>query len=179
MTVDPELSSRWLPRDIASLRGLTWPGGQRLAVSVVVNVEEGAELSVALGDERNESVYEIVEEVTGSRDLCMESHFDYGTRVGWGRIRDALAARSLPATLNACGRAVALSPWLANEAHGLGHDVSCHGWRWERHAGMDEAREREVISSAVTAIHDACGERPVGWNTRSATSVNTRRLLVE
>src|SRR5206468_661015 len=85
-----------------------WPDGKRLAVSIVVNVEEGAELSVSQGDERNESVYEVVEEVTGGPDLCMESHFEYGTRVGWDRIRDVLAARGIPATLNACARAVAL-----------------------------------------------------------------------
>jgi peptidoglycan/xylan/chitin deacetylase (PgdA/CDA1 family) len=31
----------------------------------------------------------------------------------------------------------------------------------------------------VRAIETACGERPIGWHTRSATSVNTRRLLIE
>ncbi|MFO1147447.1 MAG: polysaccharide deacetylase family protein [Alsobacter sp.] len=158
---------------------LRWPNGARLAVSVVVNIEEGAELSLSAGDERNEAVYEVVEEVAGSPDLCMESHFEYGTRVGWGRIRDALASRAVRATLNGCGRAVASSPWLAQEAVALGHEISCHGWRWERHAGMEEAREREVIARSVAAIRAACGVRPVGWHTRSATSVNTRRLLVE
>ncbi len=148
-------------------------------MSVVVNVEEGAELSLTHGDERNESVYEAVEEVVGNRDLCMESHFEYGTRVGWGRIRDVLSQRGIPATLNACGRAVAFSPWLAAEAVSLGHEVSCHGWRWERHAGMAEDRERDVISLGVAAVREACGVRPVGWHTRSATSVNTRRLLLE
>ena len=59
-------------------------------MSIVVNVEEGAELSLGMGDERNESVYEAVEEVTGTSDLCMESHFQYGTRAGWPRIRAAL-----------------------------------------------------------------------------------------
>ena len=34
-----------------------WPGGARLAVSVVVNVEEGAELSLSRGDERNAHIY--------------------------------------------------------------------------------------------------------------------------
>lgn len=162
-----------------AMMGRAWPNGARLAVSVVVNVEEGAELSLSHGDERNESVYEAVEEVTSGRDLCMESHFEYGTRVGWGRIRDVLRTRGIPATLNACGRAIAFSPWLAQEAVALGHELSCHGWRWERHAGMEEAREREVIALAVAAIRDACGERPIGWHTRSATSVNTRRLLAE
>jgi allantoinase len=170
---------RHFRRDDALPAGLRWPGGKRLAVSVVVNVEEGAELSLAQGDERNESVYEVVEEVVGSRDLCMESHFDYGTRVGWGRIRAALAGRGIPATLNACARAVVLSPWLAREALDDGHEMSCHGWRWERHAGMPEEAERAIIRRSVAGIRDACGVRPVGWHTRSATSVNTRRLLCE
>jgi allantoinase len=162
-----------------TLPAVRWPNDARLALSIVVNVEEGAELSLGAGDERNESVYEVVEEVTGTRDLCMESHFAYGTRVGWGRIRDVLAARGILATLNACGRAVALSPWLAREAVAGGHEVSCHGWRWERHAGMAQDHERAVIARAVAAIHEACGERPVGWHTRSATSLATRRLLGE
>ncbi|TGD95286.1 polysaccharide deacetylase family protein [Methylobacterium nonmethylotrophicum] len=158
---------------------VAWPGGARLAVSVVVNVEEGAELSLGMGDERNEAVYEVVEEVVGHRDLCMESHFEYGTRAGWPRIRALLAAYGVSATLNANGRAVALSPWLAQEAVADGHEVAAHGWRWERHAGMGEAEERAAIARAVAAIRDATGQAPVGWHTRSATSVNTRRLLLE
>ena len=33
-----------------------WPDGARLAVSFVLNVEEGAELSIGSGDPRNEAV---------------------------------------------------------------------------------------------------------------------------
>lgn len=158
---------------------IRWPDGARLAVSVVVNVEEGAELSIGMGDERNEAVYEVVEEVRGTRDLCMESHFEYGTRAGWPRIRALLRRYGVAATLNANGRAVALSPWLAREAVADGHEVAAHGWRWESHAHMDEATERAAIARAVAAISAATGTPPVGWHTRSATSVNTRRLLVE
>lgn len=158
---------------------IRWPGDARLAVSVVVNVEEGAELAIGMGDERNESVYEVVEEVAGARDLCMESHFEYGTRAGWPRVRALLRRHGVAATLNASGRAVALSPWLAREAVADGHEVAAHGWRWERHAGMGEDEERAVIARAVAAIRDAAGTAPVGWHTRSATSVNTRRLLAE
>ena len=158
---------------------IRWPNGARLAVSVVVNVEEGAELAIGMGDERNEAVYEVVEEVRGARDLCMESHFEYGTRAGWPRIRALLASYGVPATLNANGRAVALSPWLAQEAVADGHEVAAHGWRWETHAHMAESEERVAIARAVAAIRDATGTAPVGWHTRSATSVNTRRLLGE
>ena len=59
-------------RDFLGGRGqgpvVTWPGQARLAVSFVLNFEEGAELSIADGDERNEPVYEVREEVIGAPD---------------------------------------------------------------------------------------------------------------
>ncbi len=156
-----------------------WPGGARVALSVVVNVEEGAELSLADGDERNERIYEIVEEVEGAPDLCLASHFEYGTRAGYWRIAELLDRFGVKATFSASGRALEKSPWLARDAIARGHEVSCHGYRWERHAQMDEAAERGVIARTVIAIENAAGVRPVGWHTRSSPSPNTRRLLAE
>ncbi|GGH17852.1 chitin deacetylase [Alsobacter metallidurans] len=170
-------------RDFAGYRAggpsVRWPGDARLAVSVVVNIEEGAELSLGMGDERNEFIYEAVEKVEGARDLCMESHFEYGVRAGWPRIRALLKRYGVAATLNANGRALEISPWIAREAVADGHEVSSHGYRWERQVHMDEAAERRVILRAAKAIEAAAGAPPVGWHTRSATSVNTRRLLIE
>jgi allantoinase len=156
-----------------------WPGGARLALSLVVNFEEGAELSLSRGDERNEHVYEIAEKIEGVPDACMESHFAYGTRAGWPRIRALLKKYGARATINACGRAAEISPWLAAEAVADGHEISSHGWRWERQAEMSEGDERAMILKAVGALSKAAGAPPVGWHTRSATSPNTRRLLVE
>ncbi|MCY7307596.1 MAG: polysaccharide deacetylase family protein [Rhodoferax sp.] len=170
-------------RDFAGYRdtppAVRWPGNAQLALSIVVNVEEGAELSIGMGDESNEFIYEAVERVEGARDLCMESHFEYGTRAGWPRIRDLLRAYGVRATLNANGRALAISPWLAREAVADQHEISSHGWRWERQVHMDEATERRTIARAVLAIRDTSGHAPVGWHTRSATSTLTRSLLVE
>lgn len=156
-----------------------WPGRARVAVSVVVNVEEGAELSLASGDERNEGVYEVVDEITGVPDACMETHFEYGTRAGYWRIMDVLDRFGVAATLSACGRALEVSPWLAADGVRRGHEVAAHGYRWESHAHMTEGQERAVIARAVTAITDAAGTRPLGWHTRSTPSPDTRRLLVE
>ena len=142
-------------------------------------MEEGAELSIGSGDEANESVYEAIERVEGVRDLCMESHFEYGTRAGWPRISEVLREFGVTATLNASGRALATSPWLAEEAVADGHEVASHGWRWERHVHMDEQSERHAIRKAVEATTAAAGSPPVGWHTRSAPSLNTRRLLIE
>lgn len=156
-----------------------WPGGARLALSFVVNVEEGAELSLNSGDERNESVYETREEVIGKPDPCMETHYAYGARAGIWRILDCLDAHGAKATFSACGRAAAANPHLVAEPAARGHEVSAHGWRWETHAQMAEAQEREVIAATVGAIEAAAGARPVGWHTRSASSSNTRRLVAE
>ena len=156
-----------------------WPGGARVAVSFVVNVEEGAELSIGSGDERNESGPETGQLVQGAPDPCMETHFAYGSRVGFWRVLDAFEAHGMKATFNSCGRAVAMTPVLASEPAARGHEVSCHGWRWEMHANMDEATERAVIAKTVAVLAEAAGTRPVGWHTKSAPSVNTRRLLLE
>ncbi len=156
-----------------------WPDGKRLAVSLVVNFEEGAQLSVAAGDETNEQVYEAVEQVVGAPDACMDSHFLYGVNEGWPRIREAFRRFGTPATISACGRAVAVHPHVAREAVDDGHEICAHGWRWETHAGMSEETERSVIVRTVAAIEAVTGRAPIGWHTRSATSVLTRRLLVE
>jgi peptidoglycan/xylan/chitin deacetylase (PgdA/CDA1 family) len=171
------------PRDFRGYGGTPpdagWPGQARVAVSFVLNVEEGAELSLSAGDERNEARYEVVDEVVGAVDPCMESHFEYGTRAGYWRIMALLDGFGVKTTVSACARALEQSPWLARDALARGHEIACHGYRWERHAGMPEEVEREVIARSVETITRVTGVRPVGWHTRSASSVNTRRLLVE
>ncbi|KMW57670.1 Polysaccharide deacetylase [Candidatus Rhodobacter oscarellae] len=154
-----------------------WPNGTRLAVSFVVNVEEGAELSIASGDERNEGRYEADDEVKGAPDPCMVSHFGYGPRRGYHRVVEALAAHDARASFSTCGRAAEATPWLIRDAVARGHEVSCHGWRWETHAGMTAEQEREIIARTHAAISRIAGTAPVGWHARSATSPQTRDLL--
>jgi len=156
-----------------------WPNEARLALSVVVNVEEGAEFSLLSGDDRNELMPETGRLMQGAPDLCMESQFDYGARAGLWRLLDLLDAYGVKATFSSCGRAVANTPILASEPLARGHEISAHGWRWETHAGMEEAQERAVIAGTVAAIEKACGQRPLGWHTKSSASINTRRLLRE
>jgi len=156
-----------------------WPDGARLALSFVVNVEEGAELAIGSGDERNEAVPETRQLVTDAPDPCMETHFAYGSRVALWRILDLLDGFGVKATFSCCGRAVAVTPALAAAPAASGHEVSAHGWRWEMHAGMPEATERAVIARTAAALAEASGAAPVGWHTKSAPSVNTRRLLRE
>jgi peptidoglycan/xylan/chitin deacetylase (PgdA/CDA1 family) len=162
-------------RELPTLR---WPGGAALAVSFVLNFEEGAEFSVADGDARNEGVYEVIDPRAGW-DPCIDSHFEYGTRTAWWRIADTFERHGAPFTLSSCGRAVERSPWLARDAVARGHEVSAHGQRWQSHAGMGREEEAAVIDAAIGAIAAVTGQRPVGWHTRSACTPHTRALLVE
>jgi len=156
-----------------------WPGGARVAVSLVLNIEEGAELSLSSGDERNESEHELDQELVGHRDHLLESHFEYGPRAGWWRVARLLERHGATATVNACARALERTPWLGRDAVARGYEVMCHGWRWEdqHHLGIDE--ERALIARCVASIERTCGERPVGWYVRSHPSENTRHLLAE
>jgi len=156
-----------------------WPNNAKLAVSVVVNVEEGAELSIADGDTRNESIHEIREEVIGAADPCMESHFGYGPRAGYWRIVGLLDKYGVGATFSACGRAAQRTPWLLRDAVSRGHEASCHSWLWQSHAGLDEDSERSLIARTHQAVGEAAGVAPVGWHTRSASTLATRNLLVQ
>src|SRR5947209_6365375 len=60
-----------------------WPGEAAVAVQLVVNYEEGSELSWPMGDEANDGLGEIARGMPeGVRDLCVESTYEYGSRTG-------------------------------------------------------------------------------------------------
>lgn len=157
----------------------SWPGKKRLAISFVLNFEEGSEAAIGDGDTRNETVYEVVDSVQGARDYCVESHFEYGTRVGYWRIMELFDRYGMKMTVSSCGRAVERNPWLVKDAHSRGHEIAAHGYRWQSHARMTLEEEIVAIDKSVKAIENATGKAPVGWHTRSERSPNTRRLLVE
>ena len=158
---------------------VTWPQGGLLAVSFVLNIEEGAEFSVTAGDPFNEDTHEVRNRIEGAPDLCMESHFEYGARAGYWRILRLFDEFRVPLTLNVCARALRTTPWIAHEANLRGDELCCHGWRWQGHAGMPEEEERALIARCVDTFTGIAGRAPVGWHSKSSASVNTRRLLVE
>ena len=83
-----------------------WPGGARVAVSLVVNFEEGSEHTFARGDGWNETVYDMIDDIRDHENPTMESHFDYGTRAGYWRIMRVLEKYGAPCTINACAEAL-------------------------------------------------------------------------
>jgi len=158
-----------------------WPNGARLAVSIVVNYEEGSERSRAMGDPDQETMtewgnYPMPPEI---RNLAMESMYEYGARVGIWRLMDIFADTQMKPTFYACAVAFEQNPAVAKAAVAAGYEICSHGYRWEEVFRLTEEGEREHIRLAVASFQKTCGKRPVGWYCRYGPSVRTRRLVVE
>ena len=157
-----------------------WPNGARLALSLVVNVEEGAEASIADGDKYPEPVDELgIALKKPVRNFANESNYRYGINAGAARVMQLLEDRGLAATFTACALALERAPTLAARIAGGSHEVCSHGYRWAHQFHMSEDEERAYIRRAVESTTASMGTRPLGWLSRYLTTANTRRLLAE
>ncbi len=157
-----------------------WPGDAKLALSIVVNVEEGAEANIADGDRGPEPVDELgITLKKPVRNYGNESNYQYGIKAGAPRVMDLLDQYGVAATFTAAAVALERAPNLVARIVEGGHEVCAHGHRWVHQFHMSEAKEREFIQSAVSSIRQTVGERPFGWLSRYLLTENTRRLLVE
>ena len=157
-----------------------WPGGARLALSFVLNYEEGAEHSPLDGDEASEAImHEIVgaPSAPGRRTLHVESMYEFGSRVGIWRVHRLFTGQALPLTVFAVGQALERNPEAARAMAEAGWEVIGHGWRWIDYGEVPEELEREHIRATNETIERLCGQRPLGWFT-GRVSEATRRLAV-
>lgn len=155
-----------------------WKNGARVAVQIVINYEEGSEKTYAMGDARNDGLYELPFEVEGQRDLAVESMYEYGSRAGIWRLLRVFDKAAVPITWFAAAVALERNPAVAEKLVGRGDDVAGHGYRWSNHYEMTRDEEREAIKRAIESITHTTGSRPLGWYCREM-SVNTRELVVE
>lgn len=157
-----------------------WPGGANLALSIVVNVEEGSESTVADGDRGPEPVDELgIALKKPIRNFGNESNYRYGIKAGAPRILRLLETHGITATFTAAALALERAPELAAAIAQGGHETCAHGWRWMHQFHMSEDAERDFIAKAVSSIRRTTGERPYGWLSRYLFTANTRRLLAE
>src|SRR6202165_181682 len=156
-----------------------WPGEARIAVSMVLNYEEGGEACVLNGDADSESVLTdlgAVEALPGARNLNVESNFEYGSRVGFWEIMRLLKSMGAPATVYTVGMALERNPGVAAELAGRGIHVRRLGQRWIYYQFVPEDVERADMRRNIETITRLVGRRPVGWYT-GRPSPNTRRAV--
>ena len=159
---------------------MKWPGNAKIALSVVVNVEEGAEGNILDGDKGMEPVDELGVFVRGPfRNFGNESNYQFGIKAGFPRVAKLLDKYDIKATWTTCALALERAPQIGDYIRDRGHEACSHGWRWQAQHRMDEDQEREYIRKAVTSIEKTTGTRPYGWLSRYLHTENTRRLLAE
>jgi peptidoglycan/xylan/chitin deacetylase (PgdA/CDA1 family) len=157
-----------------------WPGDARLTVSLVVNVEEGAEENILDGDRGPEPVDEFqVSLGKPIRNYGNETNYQYGIKAAAPRVLKLLEQSKIKATFTAAAQALERAPHLAQQIVAGGHEVCAHGYRWTAQHRFDEMAEREFISKAAASIEKTCGKRPAGWLARYLITGNTRNLLIE
>ena len=165
-------------KDLPTIR---WPNDARVAVSLCLNYEEGAEHSLLDGDSKNEWVGEIsyTPSQESERDLSQESVYEYGSRAGIWRLLRLFEKYSVPVTAFACAQALERNPAVAEALILQGHEICSHGYKWREPSEMTEDEERHEIREAMRAIREVSGEDSVGWYSRYAPSIRTRKLLIE
>jgi allantoinase len=135
---------------------LTLPGGARLAVCVVVNVEDW--------NPREPMPRTVLPPPAGSSaipDIPNWAWHEYGNRVGFWRFIDVLDSFKIRAVLAINGSAVAAYEPIARAALDRHWEFIGHGFSQKNMQKVPD--EREDIVKTTNAIRAFTGRRPRGW----------------
>jgi chitin deacetylase len=158
-----------------------WPGGAKIAVSIVLNYEEGGENNILHGDGQSEAFLSDIAGAAqwpGQRHWNMESIYEYGARAGFWRLHRLFTGLDIPVTVYGVATALARSPEQVSAMQAAGWEIASHGLKWVEHRDMPEEEERRQIAEAIRLHTEVTGQRPTGWYT-GRCSVNTVRLTAE
>ena len=155
----------------------SWPGGRRLAISLVVNFEEGSEHSVAT-DGIVEGVGEFLPVDIKVRDIGNESSYEYGSRVGIWRLLNTFKKHEVRATFFATALALQANKQATDAIMKAGHEICDHGLTWTEHFRFTYEEEKEQIAKSVALIEELTGKKPVGFYAREP-SPNTLQIVKE
>jgi len=152
---------------------LKLPGGARVAVWTIVNVEEW---SIERAMPRT-----VLPPPYGQPllpDLPNWAWHEYGMRVGFWRFVEVLAARKLKATFALNGTVVELYREACQAALDAGWDFMGHGVGQRPMHRVDD--QRAAIADTIAAIKGFTGKPPRGWESPGLTETDeTLDLLAE
>ena len=158
-----------------------WPGGAKIAVSLVLNYEEGGENNILHGDAASEAFLSDIPGAApwpGQRHWNMESIYEYGARAGFWRLHRLFTSMDIPVTIYGVATALARSPEQVAAMKAADWEIASHGLKWVEHRDMPEEEERRQIAEAIRLHTEVVGSHPTGWYT-GRCSVNTVRLTAE
>ncbi len=158
-----------------------WPGGAKIAVSIVLNYEEGGENNLLHGDAQSEAFLSDIAGAApwpGQRHWNMESIYDYGARAGFWRLHRLFVEQDIPVTVYGVTSALARNPEQVAAMKAAGWEIASHGLKWVDHRDMDPTEEARQIAESFRLHEEVVGCPPVGWYT-GRCSMNTVRLTAE
>lgn len=158
-----------------------WPYEAKVAISFVINYEEGGERSIQDGDGESESLFVDfpgIKVFPGIRQFISESMFEYGSRVGIWRLLNLFDEYQIPTTLFAVGLALERNPHLCHYLKQSEHELAGHSYRWIDYCFVSPTIEKEHINKTIDLIHELTGKIVYGWYT-GRMSKHTRSLLAE
>ena len=139
-----------------------WPGGARVAISLVLNYEEGGENNILHGDDGSEAFLSDIAGAAawpGRRHWNMESLYDYGARAGFWRLHRLFTDMGIPVTIYGVTSALARNPEQVAAMQSAGWEIASHGLKWVEHRDMPEEEERRPHSAGRRAAAPT-GRRP-------------------
>lgn len=158
-----------------------WPNDARIALSFVLNYEEGGERCILHGDSESEAfLSEMPSAVAfpGQRHMSMESIYEYGSRAGVWRLLRLFQQKDIPLTIFAVATAMERHPDVAKAFVEAGHEICSHALKWISYQETDIETERKDLYKAIEILERVTGSRPLGWYT-GRDSPNTRQIVME
>ena len=158
-----------------------WPNGAKIAVSLVLNYEEGGENNILHGDAGSEAFLSDIAGAAawpGQRHWNMESIYDYGARAGFWRLHRLFTGMDIPVTIYGVATALARNPEQVAAMKSAGWEIASHGLKWVDHRDMPIEEERRQIAESIRLHTEVVGDPPRGWYT-GRCSLNTVDLTAE
>ncbi len=155
---------------------VVWPNGKGVAVWVCIDLEW---FPITPEDQPFRAPGHMQ---TAYPDYRHYTSREYGTRVGFYRLLDALAKANVVASVAVNGAVAERYPQVIADIVAAGHEIIAHSTDMNGTiaTGLPEADERALIQHSLDALEKASGQRPRGWlSIARSQSWNTVRLLKE
>jgi peptidoglycan/xylan/chitin deacetylase (PgdA/CDA1 family) len=151
--------TRYAYASLFKRKPVTWPGGARVALWIVPTLEFFP-LDMAPKGVRPPGGLE-----RPYPDLWNYTLRDYGNRVGFARIFQALERRGLRASAALSSRLAERYPHVMGEVRRLGFEVIAHGVDMGRvhAAGVPAETEREWVRQSLDVLRRLSGQPVTGW----------------
>lgn len=164
-------------RPITTRRNFDWPGGRRLAVWVIPNIEF-FHLGDVMPGVSNERVAAAHAKVPNVRNWAIR---DYGNRVGIWRFFDIFSRYGIRGTVSLNSDICIHHPQIIERALELKWEFMGHcQTNAVRLNEMPADREREAIRDTLATIERSTGRRPAGWLGAGLSETwNTLDILID